>query len=296
MRDYKNVKVPRSYRSGPGRISVKRVQAGGASAKPKKSGNGIAGPLLKVAAAALIAGAAFLAWQGYQATIRADMFIVSGVEVKGAKHLSEKDLKEIAGMFQGRNIFLADIDAAVRRARANPWVKEARIYRRLPNRITMVFTERAPSVVLETGAERFLMDDEGMVIERLAKDGAPAWPLPVVSIRGYQARPGDPVAAEGLADALLLIAEISTRGGWRLAEVTVKADSPEALTVVYAEHEFKIGSGRYGEKLRRLAEVMADVKERGLEISYVDLRPERQTAVMPKKVQSSEFKVHSKKH
>jgi cell division septal protein FtsQ len=66
--------------------------------------------------------------------------------------------------------------------------------------------------------------------------------------------------------------------------------------VFYAEHEFKIGSGRYGEKLRRLAEVMADVKERGLEISYVDLRPERQTAVMPKKVQSSEFKVHSKKH
>ena len=35
----------------------------------------------------------------------------------------------------------------------------------------MVFAERAPSVVLDTGAERFLMDDEGMVIERLAKDG-----------------------------------------------------------------------------------------------------------------------------
>ena len=65
--------------------------------------------------------------------------------------------------------------------------------------------------------------------------------------------------------------------------MTVKADSPESLSVVYAEHEFKIGSGRYGEKLRRLAEVMADVKERGLEIAYVDLRPERQAAVMVKK-------------
>ncbi|MGE5809197.1 MAG: hypothetical protein ACM32I_08730, partial [Nitrospirota bacterium] len=60
------------------------------------------------------------------------------------------------------------------------------------------------------------------------------------------------------------------------------ADSPEALSVEYADHEFKIGSGRYGEKLRRLAEVMADVKERGIEIAYVDLRPERQTAVMVK--------------
>ena len=60
---------------------------------------------------------------------------------------------------------------------------------------------------------------------------APAWPLPVVAIRGYHARPGEPVAADGLAEALLLIAEISARGGWRLAEVTVKADSPEALSV-----------------------------------------------------------------
>jgi cell division protein FtsQ len=237
---------------------------------------------LKVAAVVLIAGAAFLAWYGYRATIQADMFIVSGVDVEGVKHVSEKDVKEIAGVFKGKNIFRADLDASVRRARMNAWVKEARIYRRLPNRITIVFTEREPSVILETGAERFLMDGEGMVIERLAKDGAPAWPLPVVSIRGYHARPGEAVAAEGMADALLLIAEISSRGGWRLAEVTVKADSPEALSVIYAEHEFKIGSGRYGEKLRRLAEVMADVKERGLEIAYVDLRPERQTAVMVK--------------
>jgi cell division protein FtsQ len=295
MRDYKNVKVPKSFRSGPGRTSVKRVHAGGASARPKKSGGGIAGPLLKVAAAVLIAGAAFLAWQGYLATIRADVFIVSGVDVKGAKHLGENDLREIAGIFQGQNIFRADIDAAVRRARANPWVKEARIHRRLPNRITMAVTERTPSVILETGTERFLLDDEGTVIERLAKDGGPAWPLPVVAIRGYHARPGETVAAEGLAEAMLLLAELSARGGWRLDEVTVKADSPESLSAIYAEHEFKIGSGRYGEKLRRLAEVIADVKARGMEIAYVDLRPERQTAVMPKKVQSSEFKVQRSK-
>ena len=55
---------------------------------------------------------------------------------------------------------------------------------------------------------------------------------------------------------------------------------PETLSVVYASHEFKIGSGNYSEKLRRLAEVMADVKQRGLDIAYVDLRPERQAAAM----------------
>ena len=281
MRDYKNVKVPRSYQREAGRMSGKRLRADGASARSdKKGGGGVANQLVKVASAVLIAGAAVLAWQGYRATMTADMFMVSGVDVRGAKHLGEKDLREIAGIFRGQNIFRADLGAAVQRASANPWVKDARIHRSLPNRITMAVTERVPSVILDTGADRFLMDDEGMIVERLAKDNAPAWPLPVVAIRGCRARPGEPVASEGLTEAMQLLAEISSRGGWRPAEVTVRADSPEAMSVMYAGHEFKIGSSRYGEKLRRLAEVMADVKERGIEIAYVDLRPERQTAVM----------------
>ncbi len=74
--------------------------------------------------------------------------------------------------------------------------------------------------------------------------------------------------------------------------MTVKANSPESLSIVYAGVEFKMGNGRYPEKLRRLAEVMSDIRDRGLEIASVDLRPERQVAVMVKK-NSSQFKVQS---
>ncbi len=215
--------------------------------------------------------------------MHADVFVISGVDMQGIKQLREEDLKEIAAVFTGQNIFRVDIDTAVRRARANPWVKEVRIYRKLPNRITMVFAERIPFAVLDTGTARYLMDEGGVVIERLAKERAAAWPLPVIAIRDYHARPGEQVNTQGLAEAMTLIAEIAARGGWQPADVTVKADSPDSLSVVYAEHEFKIGSGRYSEKLRRLAEVMADVQQRGQEIAYVDLRPERQAAVMVKK-------------
>jgi hypothetical protein len=119
-----------------------------------------------------------------------------------------------------------------------------------------------------------------VVIERLAQDGASAWPLPVIAVKDCKAKPGEPVNSEGMAEALTLLAEISARGGWLPSEVMIKANSPETLSVVYASHEFKIGSGNYAEKLRRLAEVMADVKQRGLDIAYVDLRPERQAAAM----------------
>jgi cell division protein FtsQ len=232
----------------------------------------------------VIAAAVYFGRQAYQSVMEGQMFVVSGVDIKGVKQLGEGDLNELAKVFTGQNIFRVDMEAAVRRARANPWIKEARIYRKLPNRITMAFIERSPFAILDTGVARYLVDDEAVVIGRLLPEPGPEWPLPVVAIKNYRGRPGEQVTSEGMAEAMTLIAELAARGGWRLAEVTVEANSPESLSVVYAGHEFKIGSGRYGEKLRRLAEVMADVKERGLEIAYVDLRPERQAAVMVKKL------------
>ncbi len=292
MRDYKNVKVPRSYRSGATRTSVKRVHTGSTPLRPRRERTDVTGLLMKAVAFILVAAAGFGAWQGYRVIMHADLFVISGVDVKGVNHLQEQDLKDIAAVFTGQNIFRVDINAAIRKASSNPWVKESRIYRKLPNRITMVFTERVPFAVLDTGPAKYLMDEEGVVIERLTKDQISAWQLPVIAIRDYHARPGEQVTAEGLAEAGQLITEIASRGGWPLPDVTVRANSPNSLSVVYADHEFKIGSGHYSEKLRRLAEVMADVKQRGLEIAYVDLRPERQAAVMVKK-DSSKFTVQS---
>lgn len=229
---------------------------------------------------AVIVSGCYLGWLSYAWVIRSEVFQIAGVDVAGVRHLSENELKKIAGVFTGQNIFRVNLEEAVRRARANPWVKEVRIYRRLPNRVSMVVSERLPVAVLDTGSGQYLVDGEGLIIDRLSKESASAQPLPTVAIKDHKARLGDQVGTEGMAEALTLLAELSARGGWKLAEITIKANSPETLSVMYAEHEFKMGSGNYSEKLRRLAEVMADVKQRNLDIAYVDLRPERQAAVM----------------
>lgn len=281
MRDYKNVKVPRKYRAEATRVSVKRA----AVRRSGRTGRGAAGlksMLLNILGFAVIAGCCWTGWQAYEMITHAELFQISGVDVTGVRHLEEEDLKNIVGNFTGQNIFRVDIDGAVRRARANPWVKDARIHRSLPNRIAMNLVERVPAAVLETDAGRYLMDNEAVVIDRLTKDAASAWQLPTVAIRGCRVLLGEPVAAESVFEALTLSAEIDARGGWNPGDVTIKASSPEALSIVYADHEFKIGSGKYAQKLRRLAEVMTDVKQRGLTIAYVDLRAERQAAVMMK--------------
>jgi cell division septal protein FtsQ len=282
MRDYKNVKVPGSYRTRSGSSTTKRVLVIRGARRPERSAPEFKRLAVQFLVIVVIAAGGWLGWKAYWEIMRADMFQIAGVDVNGLKQLGEADIRDIVGAFRGQNIFRADLEAALRRARANPWVKEARVHRRLPNRISMVFIERVPAVILDTGVARYQMDDEGVIIERLKKEPSSAWQLPVVAIKDCRARPGEQVMSDGMNEALTLIAEISARGGWKLADVTIKADSPESLSLVYAEHEFRIGSTRYAEKLRRLGEVMADVQQRGLEIAYVDLRPERQAAVMVK--------------
>jgi hypothetical protein len=62
--------------------------------------------------------------------------------------------------------------------------------------------------------------------------------------------------------------------------VTVKADTPETVAIVYASREFRIGCGNYEEKLRRLGEIVSDMNRQRIEYTAVELRPERQAAVM----------------
>ncbi len=281
MRDYKNVKVPAKYRTGNTLTIVKRTDTGRSLRRKSKDGAGLKSVLLNVAGLSVFLFCCWGGWHAYRFLTQADMFQVSGVDVKGVHQLGENELKAIVGPFTGQNIFRADLQAAVRRARANPWIKEVTIHRSLPNRITMTVLERAPALLLETDNGRYLMDREAVIIDRVPSQGAER-SFPAVAIKDYRVHPGEPVTAEGITEALMLLAEIESRGGWETSDVKVKVGSPEALSIVYADHEFKIGSGRYSEKLRRLAEIMADVKQRGLDIAYVDLRPENQAAVMVK--------------
>jgi cell division protein FtsQ len=280
MRDYKNVKVPKKYRTGSNGVTVKRVTVSRSSPKRRR---GFGGALVKGLAAAVIVLGSYLGWAAYQSLVRAEVFQIAGVDVQGVRRISEAEVKDMAAGFTGQNIFRVDLHEAARQARAHPWVKDVRIERRLPNRISMVFTERSPAAMLETGTGRFLMDDEGVVVGKAAPGGALPSTLPLVKVKNCPVRAGDRVDNEGAAEALALLAELAACRGWRLEEVTVNANTPESLSLLYAGREFKIGRGNYAEKLRRLGEILADVKRRGITFAYVDLRPERQAAVMVRK-------------
>jgi len=277
MKDYKHVTVPRKYRAANRRTTTKRLNIGRG---PARRGSAEKGALGAIFAVLLTAGLCYGGWEAYRWLTTAEMFQVAGVDVRGVRAVSDADIRELAGMFTGQNVFRVDLDAATRRALANPWIREVRIERSLPNRISMIFTERAPRAVLQAANGRYLIDGEGVVMVPVPKDDVAAAGLPVIAVRDCRAVPRETVTAGAVAEALELAQELAVRGGWDPGAVTVKADTPETIAIVYADHEFRLGSGSYGEKLKRLGEIAADMRQRGLEYSYIELRPERQAAVM----------------
>jgi cell division septal protein FtsQ len=275
MKDYNHVKVPRGYRTTNRRTSTKRMSVG---VSPVKRGGG-GNPVGAAIAILLIATLCYGGWEGYRWLTHAELFQIAGVDVKGVRSVSENEIRELATMFTGQNIFRVDLGAATRRALANPWIREVRIERALPNRISVIYTEREPRAILQAANGRYLIDGEGVVMVPVAKSEQAA-DLPVIAVRDFRAVPRETASNKAVPEALNLLRELASRGGWSAGAVTVRADSPETIAIVYADHEFRIGSGNYDEKLRRLGEIVADMRQRGLEYTYVELRPERQAAVM----------------
>jgi len=278
MRDYKHVKVPRSYRPPRNRAVTKRVAAEPAGRKRAADSSGVAGTMLAlIIAAALVYGG----WHGYLWLTRAEAFQIAGVDVKGVREVSDDEVRALAGLFTGQNIFRVDLAGATRRALANPWVSDVRIERSLPNRISIAITERTPRAVLQAANGRFLIDHDAVVIAPAGAGNAAG--LPTIAVRDYRAVPRCAVTGDGMASGLELLDQLRQRGGWDPAAVTVRADSAETVAILYAGHEFRMGSGNYNEKLRRLGEIVTDMNTRRLAYTYVELRPERQAAVMVNK-------------
>lgn len=278
MRDYKNVKVPRKYRTASARVTARRVRAAPAA---RRSG-GQAGVLTKILMVIAIAAGCYGGWLGYKWFVESDTFQIAAVDVQGVRRLGEQDLNIFVDAFKGQNIFLVDLDLVAKRAAEHPWIKDVRIYRRLPNRISVQITERAPFALLDTGRGIYIIGEDGMVLERLSKQ-AESLGMPIISAHIHEALKGREIDDQAVQSSILLLKELAVRGGWRIGDVRVRSDTPESISVLYAGKEFKLGSGNYEEKFRRLSEITSDLKRRGLDFAYVDLRPERQAAVMIKK-------------
>ena len=181
-------------RSAPARKRSKKKQPGLLESLPISARTMRALVTWGVVVAVLIVGAATavalrlpqIAGNAIGEQVGAAGFTVRRVELRGLNRMDHSTVYGAVLDQPSRAMPLVDLDAIRARLMAFPWIKEARVSRRLPDTLVVDVVERTPAAVWQNGRRLFLIDGDGVALREVHPDAVPT--LPLVIGQGAQRR------------------------------------------------------------------------------------------------------------
>jgi cell division protein FtsQ len=104
-------------------------------------------------------------------------FAMKRVEIKGANHIRQLDVYNIAFDQPSSAMPLVDLEATRQRLLKFGWVRDARVSRRLPDTLVVDIVERRPAAIWQHNQRLALIDLDGVVLEAVRLDAMPDLPL-----------------------------------------------------------------------------------------------------------------------
>ncbi len=191
-----------------------------------------------------------------------------GVKVQGNQVLSDEVVRQVADL-EGKRLLQPDLDDAQERLQAFPLIKEADVTRDWPFGAHVSVVERVPWGVWQIGDQRYVIDDEGVVLTLPEPTNAPA----IVQADALGSlRPGERVDASAVAVAKQLFATSEQSIGQSVTRLEFSQTT--GLTAVFAD-DVRVrfgGLDNYEFKLAALYAVLTRAREKGESVRAVDLR------------------------
>lgn len=106
-------------------------------------------------------------------------FRVDRVDVVGIEQMDSGPVYAVAFRTRDRNAALPLVDVANIRKEllSEGWVKDARVSRRYPDTLVIDIVERTPAALWQGRKQLFLVDEEGVLLDRVPVSGMPDLPL-----------------------------------------------------------------------------------------------------------------------
>jgi cell division protein FtsQ len=104
-------------------------------------------------------------------------FAMKRVEIKGATHIRQIDVYNIAFDQPSTAMPLVDLEATRQRLLKFGWVSDARVSRRLPDTLVVDIVERRPAAIWQHNQRLALIDMDGVVLDSVRLDAMPDLPL-----------------------------------------------------------------------------------------------------------------------
>jgi len=113
-----------------------------------------------IASIGIVAGMSLVFVLGHDFITQCDYFNAKTITVTGMQRLSSEEILKQARIHEGANILSANIVLTRKRLLAHPWIKDADIIRKLPDKITIHIKEHTPFAILDLG-RKFIIDTHG---------------------------------------------------------------------------------------------------------------------------------------
>lgn len=224
------------------------------------------GSLLAVAAFALAAWIAF--WS--------PLLMVREVKVVGGRNVDPVEVASIAGLDSDDNLLLVSPTQVASKVEELPWVRGAKVDRRLPGTVRVRVVERKPAVVLSSDGQQWTLDRMGNVLaEGAVTEGLPA--LAGIDLAAVSA--GERVTDPAMRDALAAWRSLSPK--IRAQVAAVLAPTPERITLSFEDGtQVRYGAARsMHAKNKVLAALLAELRAEGGVAGYIDVRVPTNPAV-----------------
>lgn len=210
-------------------------------------------------------------------------FALTALEVKGLHRLSGRDIKEASGLKVGDRIFDVDLGKVEDNIKSLPWVREAFIVRKPPDRLVVSIVERRRLAWIELG-EIYGIDADGVLLPApgSSEESFKDLDLPVIS--GLSVSPDSFRIGSVVADSAL----VQILSWWREAsshdpEICMNISEIQPFTISHNSNNirlFLVGDGlevrlpadRVQERLAVLKVLMKRVYLECPEPAYIDLR------------------------
>jgi cell division protein FtsQ len=170
-------------------------------------------------------------------------FSLKHVEIKGATHVPQIEIYNIA-FDQGSSAMpLVDLEATRQRLLRFGWVRDARVSRRLPDTLVVDIVERRPAAIWQNEGQLALIDTDGIVLAPVRLEAMPDLPLVIGPSANRHA--GDLSALIGAAPRLRpLMAGASWIGGRRW---DLRFHSGEVLALPEGDEEARRALARFAQ-------------------------------------------------
>lgn len=203
---------------------------------------------------------------------------VREVVVVGATHVSSDEIATIAGLDDSDNLLLVSPGGVEDKVSELPWVKRARVDRKLPGTVRVKITERRPAMVLSVQDQRWTLDVFGNVLT----EGASSDKLPVLAAASVMVpEAGARLEAPEIQAALGAWRSLSSKVRDRVAAVL--APTPERITLSLDNGtQVRFGAAEALEAKNEVLEVLlAQLEAEGRTAAYIDVRVPSSPALSP---------------